>query len=380
MKLLTSLLVIWSFFIPTFSGLAQDSTSVFPFHLESNLLVFEGKMNGIPTWFAFDTGAGMGMANSLNKTQGKIKVKGKKLRLRDSNNQTLKVKTGLTEVLEIGQFQFQKVRSLLNDMEFLYCMDFYLLGQDVIKQLNWEIDFENQQITVSKSPFPVHPDWKSFPIEYIGNRPFVDLYFEQEKRPKALVDFGYVSVMDFPDHLPEIQDFLQKKDSLGQSNPNLSTSMGALGRKTFATKTIWVENLMLDSTAFPRVPVDFEEGSYPKVGLGFFKTLSRKTILNHSEMRYYLDLKSHPEFEGKTHIGVSYENGKLILNGKPDGLIPQDSQIDLGEEIKMLNGFSADDFEDKCSFLKWYLTQIGREIEIIKLDGTRLFFPKLPIG
>lgn len=359
---------------------AQDSVATFPFHLDSKLLVFEGKMNGVPTQFAFDTGAGMGMANSLSEPLGRLKVKGKKIRLRDSNNQIQKVKTGLTDVLEIGGFRFEKVRSLVNDMRFLFCMDYFLLGQDVIKQLNWEIDFENHLIRVSKSPFPTQPNWKSFAIRYRGNRPFVSLNFEGDMQPEALVDFGYTSVMDFPDHLEGIQAFLSFKDSLGLSNPNLSTSMGALGKNTFPSRTIWVEKVMLDSTDFPRIPVDFEAGSYPKIGLGFFSTLSSKTVLNHSEMRYYLAMKPNPEFERPTHVGVLYENGKLILSGKPKGLIPEDAQIEIGEEIKLVNGFSASDFEDECSFFSWSNTQKSKEMEIVKLDGTRLLFPKLPIN
>ncbi|PZV83607.1 hypothetical protein CLV31_106224 [Algoriphagus aquaeductus] len=375
--------IIFLFFwtiLSAFSYQAQEQIAVFPFHLDSKLLVFEGKMNGIPTQFAFDTGAGMGMANSLSIPQGRLKVKGKKIRLRDSNNQTQKVKTGLTDVLEIGGFQFEKVRSLLNDMQFLYCMDYYLLGHDVIQQLNWEIDFERQLIRVSKSPFTTLPEWKSFPIRMKGNRPFVSLSFEGKEYPDALVDFGYVSVMDFPDHLPEIQPFLNQKDSLGLSNPNLSTSMGALGQNTFPSRTIWVENLRLDSTDFSRIPIDFEVGNYPKIGLGFFSALSKKTILNHTEMRYYLELKPIPEFEQTTHVGVLYRNGKLILSGKPKGLTPADALIEIGEEIKMVNGFSASDFEDECSFFSWSTTQKSKELEIVKLDGSRLFFPKLPIN
>lgn len=357
---------------------AQDEVATFPFHLESKLLVFEGKMNGVSTQFAFDTGAAMGMANSLSGPNGKLKVKGKKIRLRDSNGNTRKVKTGLTQQLEIGGFTFQKVQSLVNDMDYLYCMDYFLLGQDVIRQLNWEIDFEKKLIRVSKEPFPVSLTMKQLPIQYKGNRPFVRLSFEGKNFPDALVDFGYVRVMDFPDHLPEIQYFIQQKDSLGLSNPNISTSMGALGQSTYLTRSIWVENLELGGAKFDRVPVDFEESYYPKVGLGFFESLSRKTILNHSEMVYYLEMRDQPQFEETTHVGVTYQEGKLILSSKPQGLIPTDSLLEIGEEIKSINGFSAEDFQGLCSFFKWS-NQLTDPVEIVKLDGSKLLFPKIPL-
>ncbi|MFC5192258.1 retroviral-like aspartic protease family protein [Algoriphagus aquatilis] len=366
-------------FISAYGTHAQESVYTFPFHLESSLLVFEGTMNGVPTKFAFDTGAAMGMANSLSEPSGKLKVKGKKITLRDSNNQLQKVPTGLTKELEIGGVKIEKVRSLVNDMDFLFCMDFFLLGQDVIKQLNWEIDFEKMQIRVSKAPFPTNPTWKKLPIQYKGGRPHVTLSFENLTLPDALVDFGYVRVMDFPDHLPEIQTFLSLKDSLGLSNPNISTSMGAVSQSTYPTRSIWVDSLQLGDEIFPRVPIDFEESSYPKIGVGFFEVFSTKTILNHSEMAYYLELRTKPEFEETTHIGVMYEDGKLILNSKPQGLTPQDAMIEVGEEIKSINGFSAADFDGICSYFKWSVKQKPNPVELVKMDGTKLFFEKIPL-
>jgi hypothetical protein len=366
-------------YISPFGAHAQESVYSFPFHLESGLLVFEGKMNGVPTQFAFDTGAAMGMANSLSESSGKLKVKGKKITLRDSNNQVQKVPTGLTKEVEIGGVKIEKVRSLINDMDFLFCMDFFLLGQDVIKQLNWEIDFEKMQIRVSKAPFPTNPTWKKLPIQYKGGRPHVTLSFENLTLPDALVDFGYVRVMDFPDHLPEIQTFLSLKDSLGLSNPNISTSMGAVSQSTYPTRSIWVDSLQLGDEIFPRVPIDFEESSYPKIGVGFFEVFSTKTILNHSEMAYYLALRPKPEFEGTTHIGVMYQDGKLVLTSKPKGLTPQDALLEIGEEIKSINGLSANDFDGICSYFKWSVNQKSMPVELVKMDGTRLVFEKIPL-
>jgi hypothetical protein len=358
---------------------AQDTIYTFPFSLESKLLVFEGEMNGVKTDFAFDTGAAMGLANTHSEPLGRLKIKGKKIKLSDSNQQVKKVPTGVTDEFKIGGFTFSKVRSLVNDMTFLYCMDYFLLGSDIIKQLNWEIDFDRMQIRVSKSPFPVDPAWAKLPIHYAGNRPFVKLAFAGKTFPDALVDFGYVQVMDFPDHLPEIKDFLATKDSLGLSNPNISTAMGALGKKTFPTRSIWVDSLSLGRVIFDRVPVDFEESSYPKLGLGFFKSLSHKTILNHSENSYYLHKREGAEFATSNQVGVLYQDGKLILSAKPVGMTPNDTKIEIGEEIRSINGFSAADFSGMCSFFTWSVTQNTDQVTLVKLDGTSLTFPKIPL-
>lgn len=214
---------------------SQDTVYTFPFSLDSKLLVFEGEMNGVKTNFAFDTGASMGLANSLSEPSGKLKVKGKQIKMRDSNNEVKKVKTGVSDEIQIGGFTFSKVRSLVNDMSILYCMDYFLLGHDVIKQLNWEIDFDKNFIHISKFPFPVDSAWVKMPVKMVRNRPFTELSLGGGIYHEALIDFGYTSMMDFPASYPDIQYFLAEKDSLGLSNPNISTSLGALGKKTFTT-------------------------------------------------------------------------------------------------------------------------------------------------
>lgn len=358
---------------------AQDTVYTFPFSLESKLLVFEGEMNGVKTDFAFDTGAAMGLANTHSEPMGRLKIKGKKIKLRDSNQQIKKVPTGVTDEFKIGGFTFSKVRSLVNDMSFLYCMDYFLLGHDIIQQLNWEIDFDKNLIRVSESPFPVDTTWVKMPISPVSNRPFTELAFGGKSYDKALIDFGYTAIMDFPASDPEVQSFLAEKDSLGLSNPNISTAMGALGKKTFSSRSIVMDSVKIGGAVFTKVPIDFEESSSPKIGVGFFSTLTHKTILNHDQEAYFLDLKQAPKIPEHTHVTVMYESGKLILAGKPMGLTPDDAKIEAGEEIRSINGFTVADFEDECSFFSWSVSQNTDKVVLVKLDGTSLTFPKIPL-
>jgi hypothetical protein len=358
---------------------STDSIFSFPFSLESKLLVFKGQMNGVETDFAFDTGASMGLANSLSEPSGKLKVKGKQIKMRDSNNEVKKVKTGVSDEIQIGGFTFSKVRSLVNDMTFLYCMDFYLLGSDVIRQLNWEIDFEKKIIHVSKSPFPVDSAWVKMPVKMVQNRPFTELSLGGSIYHEALIDFGYTSMMDFPASYPDIQNFLAEKDSLGLSNPNISTSMGALGKKTFTSRSIRMDSVKMGGSFFTDIQIDFEESSSPKIGVGFFSRLTHKTILNHDQNAYYLKLRGDHTISDQTHVTVMFEEGKLILAGKPVGLTPDDGKIEVGEEIRSINGFSAADFEDECSYFSWSINQKSDGVILVKMDGTSLTFPRIAL-
>jgi len=352
----------------------SDSVYSLPFSIDAGLLVFKGQMNGVETDFAFDTGASIGLANSLAEPAERLKVKGKKIKMRDSNKQVAKVPTGLTKEIRIGGITFPKVRSLVNDMAYLYCMEYYLLGSDIIRQLNWEIDFENSVILFSKTPFSVENEWTTIPVYFFNKRPFVTVKFAGQEFKNVLIDTGYTQFFSFPAKNPSIQDFLSMKDSLGLSNPDISSSMGALSIQTDSTRTILIDSLQIGENYFGGIPVSFEPITGPKLGIGFFKTLGSSLIINNSEATYHLRMRKEVKFKDPIQVGVHYQEGKLVLMSKSIGAVPEDALLNIGEEIEAVNGRRAEDFVDACDFIRWSFTNKPKTMTILKLDGTSLVF------
>jgi predicted aspartyl protease len=358
-----------------------DTVYTFPFHMDNKLLVFEGEINGVPTQFAFDTGAGMGLADESFKTDGRFSGNAGKIKMRDSNQKVQKVKIAKSKLLKIGGFEFGGVKSLVVDMPFLTCMDYYLLGADVIRQLNWEIDFEKKLVSVSKSPFPLEEIGLSFPVDFIQHRPHVKLSFSGEEFDKVLVDFGYTQTLNFPMDFDEKSEFIERKESENKANPYLGFSMGALSMATNMTYAIILDSLQLGDSKLYGIPADFEENTSEKIGLKFFSTLSSRTILNNTEGVFHLALKApRLEFDSPTHMNFTFQDGKIIVTGKPLGRIPEDSKIGVGEEILELNGMRADDFGDFCGFIVWLSQLKSEEIKVKKMDGTELIFGKTPLN
>jgi hypothetical protein len=362
---------------PVFGQENQDVNS-FPFRMEFRWIVFRGLMNGVETDFVFDTGTNLGMANSLSESSNRISATGKTMKILDANNEVKNVNLGKTDLIQIGGFEFKNVISLINDMDLLYCMDAYLLGSDIIGQLNWEIDFEKEIIRVSKKPFPVQDDDLVFRIGYLDERPFTSLQIRNLAYDRlTLVDFGYTGVLDISIDHKNISLFLAEKEKTGDANYFYRYASGALGSTSFPSTTILMDSIRLDQFYLPKIPVDFEEKTKSKIGIGFFKAVSSKIIINNSKAIIALKPKERPDFDQSNGIAVSLEEGRFLLRGKPNGRSPQDSLIDLNEEILSINGFKATDFEDKCQFLDWYVSQMPFEIQITKLDGTQLIFPKI---
>lgn len=376
-------LITWISFISLSQVSAQDNQSVyvFPFHMEYRWIVFEGLMNGVQTDFVFDTGTSLGMANSLSESRGRITTTGKKMKILDVNNEVKNVDLGKSDIIQIGGFQFKNVISLINDMDLMYCKDTYLLGSDIISQLNWEIDFEKQVIKVSKKPFPIQDSDLVFKVGYLDQRPFTSLQIKDLAYERlTLIDFGYTGVLDIPRDNKNIQNFLAEKARKGLSNSFFRYASGALGSNSFPSTTIWMDSLRLGQNYLPKIPVDFEDKTKTKIGLEFFKTISSKTIINNSKSTYALQIRERPEFEKSNGIAVSFEDGKFFLRGKPRGLTPQDSLIEIEEEILSINGFKATDFENNCQFLDWYISLRPLDIQITRLDGTQLIFPKISLN
>lgn len=281
--------------------------------------------------------------------------------MRDSNSQISKVPTGVTEEIRLGEISFIKVRSLVNDMEYLYWLDYYLLGSDIIGKLNWEIDFENMVIRFSLVPFPVESSFMSFPGTYFNNRPFVTVNLTGKEFENVLIDTGYSQIFSYPANSSSIQGFISEMDSLCLSNPNIRSPMGALSVSTVHVKTILVDSLKIGTHHLNDIPVDFEPSSVPKLGLRFFRTLGSRLIINNSESSYHKHLKPEGvEFQDPIQIGVQFQSGKLILKSKSIGAVTEDELIEIGEEINSVNGRTSASFLDACEFIKWSFTSNPR--------------------
>ena len=136
-----NLLLSVLFLLPFLSKAQSVKIDTIPFTTKSSLLVFKGQINGIETDFAFDTGASLGVVTSAKANSANIKITGKK-NITDSNEDVNSMKEAMIETVTIGSFEIKKVKSIVYDMPFLSCNDYYLLGANAINKLNWKIDFE----------------------------------------------------------------------------------------------------------------------------------------------------------------------------------------------------------------------------------------------
>jgi len=354
----------------------EDTVYTFPFHMESRLIVFEGKLNGKQANFVFDTGAALGLAGKSFANDGRIEVKGKRMTIRDSNNNTKKVRTGYTDVMNIGGMRITNPKVLVTEMPYLSCQNYYLLGSNVIKLINWVIDFDKMEISVSLQPFDVPEDYLALEIKYENSRPFTTVSFGGIKLSKVLIDTGYTRILDIDNGSNLVQAYLANKESIGRVNKNISLSTGAISQTMDETTVILVDTLDLAGYEIYDIPIDFFETTSTKLGIGFFKAISHKTIINNSDSKYYLNLRSQSEFKDPFLLNLQYSKGEVIVSGKSLEDDQDFKRIEIGEEVVTINGQPTSRFSDECDFVQWYFTYNEKTMTIETKDGDSFTFGK----
>lgn len=372
MKLIFNLLFL-SFI--SLTCLSQEiKVDTIPFSLEKQLLVFEGKVNGVKVYFAFDTGAGLSVANSQNVADASIKVLKRSQSIEDANQTVTRLDNVLIDEMSVGSFKVKKVKGVSFDMPYLKCANLLLLGQDFIKKFNWKIDFKQKVLYLSETPFTPQPEMLMWPVKYGNNRPHITLKLNDGTEKSCLIDFGYTGVLEVNATLKYAQESFTVKQSKGEAKLSITSNMGLTGLgKPSENKDFIMDSLFLGGIKINKIPVTINGITDIKIGVQFFNQFCNTVILNHSQNIYYLS-PSHQAFKPKKTFDarVSYKNDKFYITAK--NLNPNNSgfQFEIDEEVKTVNGKSAQSFGNECDFLMWYILNKDEKIEIEKMDGTKI--------
>lgn len=359
-------------FFCSYSLQAQEmKIDTIPFSLENKLLVFKASINGVELDFAFDTGATLGLSNSKIQSKSGLIVKKGSQTIIDANLKKIKINNTVIKKIQIGSHQFENIKGAIYDMEFLACHQFYLLGMDIIGQLNWKIDFKDQMIFVSKKPFPINDTSVEIAVSNITRRPKTSLTINGVSYPNCLIDLGYTGSIEIPENtdlnLLHHQLKGKRKTAIGL---NSNMSVAGLG-KADTVKTLLLDQIKIGQYNFQNVHFAISEKTDFKIGIGFFSTQTSACILNNTEGKFYIETNPVP----KTTVlpldaRVSYQDGHLVITSLNLNKNSSAQLLTIGERIKSINGKQASDFKDNCQFLFEYYHTKSTSIQIEKTNGT----------
>lgn len=371
-KQLLTLIIIFTGIVIQAQEVEADTI---PFSLQSSLLVFRGKVNGVETHFAMDTGAGTSVITTHQSERSGVKPSGK-IKVNDSNDNNSKIKKAKINELQIGSQTIKNSSCVVFDMPFLACNDYFLLGANVINQLNWKIDFENNVLYISKKAFEPSSEMVEMNVKYHKFRHFTDFKIQNLNITNCLIDTGY---NDFLEASIEDSNFVQLKNKYNESVVSSKKFAMGLSSMTSADNFCFsFDGLQIANTTFDDVKIEMRANIENKIGIKFFSTLTKALIMNNTNSKYHLALSNQPVslsigFDADYHL----KNGKLLIVAKTFNTESSASILELDEEIKSVEGKSATDFKDDCEFLLWkFENRFKNEIEIEKINGQKIMVKK----
>ncbi|MBY0477170.1 MAG: retroviral-like aspartic protease family protein [Chitinophagaceae bacterium] len=346
-------------FITVYCKAQNDLVYEIPFSTEKKLLVFKGRLNGIETDFAFDTGAAEGIATTNDEKRNGVERKKSTQRIVDGNGKITNLQTVITKQLSVAGFTFQNVKASITDMQYLYCMNLYLLGADVINQLNWEIDFKKRLLKVSKKRFETTGEMTVIPVKYSYNTPRIKLRINDIPFDDVLIDFGFNGVMTIP-KTDKINNLVETKKAQHLVTAKMASTFAAGGlSKPSLTETTLLNDIKINKTDFNQIPADFKTDTDFKIGLQFFSSTCEKVIINNSEKKYYLLLKEKNTFVSAFPVSFLLKDNQLKTSSITIADKQKENDFEIGEEVKSINGKTAGDFKSDCDFLTWYFISIA---------------------
>lgn len=369
------------FFLSITCAFTQDSgVYSIPFTLDRKLLIFKGKLNGVESDFAFDTGAAICAADSNHeKSKAVVKVENKQTAILDGNGKIGFTKMATTNTLTIGGFNVENVDAiLLDNMPFLNCFNLYLLGSNVIKNFNWEIDFESQTLRVSKNAFPTNESMAIIPISYKHNLPYTKLIINKKKYKHILIDLGYSGTIEMPNDDKNGKKILDEKNKNHLSQQSIAAAYAALGiSQSNKTQEIILDSLQINNQSYYKINTVFNQNNDFKMGINFFKSNCKKLIINNTESNYYLEKKLN------TDTVLSTKNLSMVLKDNQIKIIGfrlyEDETLNkftINEVVKSVNGKTVNDFKGECDFLEWILFVKKEKVIIEKMNGDKVIIDK----
>lgn len=342
-----------------------------PFELEKGLIVLKADINGVPGRFLFDNGFSLSAISPEFAEKANIQFE-KSTSLTDANSKKATVPETTVDTVNIKGQRFVETGFYQIDIKnFWSCSELDgVIGASVINKINWNIDFNNQIIKLSSSPF--EEQGTEFDITFSNNNSsFVDLEIEGIKFDTK-IDFGKSGQIDLRQkHTQNLFSGEMAQTEFGIT----SLSGNGIGniKTTHALDEYAIVNLDGKELPVPGSIELLENLKYEAyIGTGYFKKYN--VVINSTEKKYTL---YNPVFSDSTKIEESYGLSIYPVNGtwKVFSINPNDPDIqgiEVLDEVSSIDNELMDRFKDVCAY-QAYIRQkrnAGEDIliQLVKSD------------
>jgi len=341
-----------------YSQKAQAFQDTIPFRNDLGLIIIPITFNGVEKQFAFDTGAEYSVAYSWAKEN--LRKTNKTLTITSSSGLKSKMRFYKSGTVALGSRKITGHRILntpKNTIFSCYNVD-GILGVDIIKQLNWTIDYKNKiLIMYPANYFPEKvKNMHELDFDFQNNRPSVFLKLK-DNRLKFLLDTGAggssnISRRNYNltkiDDYPQISIYSGSFDVNGiltSSNPKIFQLSETSSKKVRLSPIIYYNNLKSS-----------------KIGNNLWN--EKELFLSLKNDQLYLSSSTINEAYKGYPCSVIYHKGKMRVMRIQEGSAIWNEGVRQGDEILLYNGKRFTDF---CS-LDQYQRKVVSSGEPFKLQ------------
>ncbi|MFD2566823.1 aspartyl protease family protein [Pseudotenacibaculum haliotis] len=343
-----------------------------PFRNDLGLIIIPITFNGVEKQFAFDTGAEYSVAYGWAKED--LKKTNKTMTIHSSSGRKSRMRFYSSGLIELGSRKIRKHRILnapKNEIFSCHKVD-GILGVDIIKALNWTIDYKNKILIMYPANYFPKKVKKMYPLDFDfrNQRPYVYLALKKN-RLRFLLDTGAGGTSNISKRNYNLTDLDKYKQITFYSG-----SFDVNGILTSSKPTVFQLPKKTSKKVQLSPIVYYDNLKSTKIGNSLWK--DQELFLSLKNKRLYLASSEINESYSSYSCSVMFIKGKMRIVRIQEGSDVWNLGVRQGDEVLSFNGKQFSDF---CSMDQYRRAVInsGKSFTIQLTSGKTVTISKKPL-
>lgn len=268
--------------------------------------------------------------------------------------------------IKIGGKYFSDIDAYVTNLNKYSCDNFAgILGFNLIKKANWQINFKNQTIGIStKSPSIYQDKLTSIPFKTKNNSIVIDFKIENRKL-KTILDTGGKTEINLT-----MRDLYSLKRQLKDSLYSIELYSKSLNEEDWSKKTVFLsklKNISIHNNFFEK-KVIFSETRV--LGIDFFKNSGLLNLDFNENIISFSNNKSNPDNQIITKHGINFsklDNGDIIVSYLRKNSVFDKLGIQIGDKVLSVNNINCYKL-DICSCEKFLNEETTKDSLIVNFE------------
>lgn len=247
------------------------------------------------------------------------------------------------DAIQIDEIKVKNLNFEEIDFDFNCSDEIYgLIGNGAMRHVDWQVDFKNQQITITQSlndlDFGDNTIEIPLYINSVSSHPTTSIQFSKNKKSKrVIVDLGNSGVLSLKEDVQKDSLKFETRTYLGKS----SEGLGGESKASNTEKLVLLDSVFFKKTDFyaQKIPAATSPSSANLLGLGFFENY--KTTISWKSKKLILEpYDTIPNFIWKSNgLGTKFnkKTQKLVVKSILENSSASRQNVPLKSEILAYN-------------------------------------------